>query len=519
MYTKEQCENPCPVHEYLLHASAPEEEYDEEGEGELEEELPIILENDKPETPFFLTARNGPRVVEFYSPWCGQCQNLKHRYISIAKEVKSRISESQSVEFYAVSCSAYDHVCEENEITKYPTIKAYVEGSMNGSILKELTPENIAKAVNVKLDKISESDKTSGNAEVKQGRVIDILGASADGYRRLKKETFSDAALAFTYALRNDIYKSTTKGYASLTETEKQVFVEWIDLLYWTLPPTWRLHTLLNDLRSDINGALAHRDTLLRMVDHQYNVVNEFSLLLGTTWSSSCTHENTQESYTCGLWNILHVVSVGVAERYKAVLGSRSRVTVSHAANSLRDYIQHFLSCTSCQESFLNVYDTCGFDSCKRFHKSYKTPSESSWKELALWLWEFHNEVNVIKLKHGFIKKYSREPSLTEINEVMWPSRKNCNYCWLQDGKWDKEAIYLHLKKEYWPGGVQNFRYIVLDTKPNEIPQGYDLLKRIKIIFAFFVFASSLWIFFKKARLRKTGKHKKRDDRNDRRVY
>lgn len=73
--------------------------------------------------------------------------------------------------------------------------------------------------------------------------VVDILGASADVYLRLKKQTFSDAALSFTHALRHDMYKEVDDLVLTLTSNEKQVFSEWIDLLFWSLPPTWRINT------------------------------------------------------------------------------------------------------------------------------------------------------------------------------------------------------------------------------------------------------------------------------------
>ena len=73
LYAEGGCKDPCPVHDYQLHITVPEDEMEEQNieEKENEEEGPPVLEQARPDTPFFLQARSNPRVVEFYSPWCG----------------------------------------------------------------------------------------------------------------------------------------------------------------------------------------------------------------------------------------------------------------------------------------------------------------------------------------------------------------------------------------------------------------------------------------------------------------
>ena len=314
----------------------------------------------------------------------------------MAREVQRRSPSDNRIEFYAVSCSAYHWVCQENSITEYPTILTYLSDSTDGIPLTKFTPKDIADTVKVKLSKGADKDKDKDNIksemkeeEAKHKHVVDILGASADVYRRLKKQTFSDAALSFTHALRHDIYKEHDEDtILPLTSMEKDTFSEWIDLLFWTLPPTWRIHTLLNDLRVDVEKAVSDKNALIEMVNHQDQVVNEY---VGSsyTWSEHCSHGEAKAGYTCGLWNLLHVVTVGVAERHQAVLGARDRITVHHSATTIRDYIQHFLSnsCPYCRDSFLNVFDHCGLNSCKRFKAKKQYRNDAQWRELALWLW------------------------------------------------------------------------------------------------------------------------------------
>jgi len=380
---------------------------------------------------------------------------------------------------------------------------AFKSGSTSGTKLDRVTVESIAEGVGIILDGAKPADtNTVEESDTGSGNGVDILGASRDIYQRLKKDTFSDAALSFTYALKTNVFKENS--VTSLSPQEKHAFVEWIDLLYWTLPPTWRLHTLINDLRTNMDHVSHNRQLLMQLVEKHYDVVNEQK-----KWSAACTHgrEIPGVGYTCGLWNLIHILSVGVAERQHAVLGLRDRVSVRYAAESLRNYIHFFLACDICTNNFLQVYDECGMNHCKRFQPRKVT--DKTWKELALWLWEYHNQVNVRLLRDRY-EKQGVETSFQDEEGVMWPSRQSCPDCWLKTGKWDKDRVYSHLKSEYWPAGVQNFRYVVLDPKSKDNNNNnlgwFQILLRIlgASIATGFLLAS-----MKKMRLIWTGRHKK----------
>ena len=60
-------------------------------------------------------------LVDFYSPQCGPCRDLKPEYISIAKTF------SGIVKIYAVNCQSPQagQICKSNNIRNYPTIRMY----------------------------------------------------------------------------------------------------------------------------------------------------------------------------------------------------------------------------------------------------------------------------------------------------------------------------------------------------------------------------------------------------------
>mmetsp|Transcript_9389 Transcript_9389/g.13573 ORF Transcript_9389/g.13573 Transcript_9389/m.13573 type:complete len:135 (-) Transcript_9389:326-730(-) len=104
---------------------------------------------------------------------------------------------------------------------------------------------------------------------------------------------------------------------------------------------------------------------------------------------------------------------------------------------------------------------------------------------------------------------------------IRWPSREACPKCWRGDGSWDNDAVYDHLKQEYWPSGPQHFRYVVLGKKTGNPEQISSIWTRIEIILfrryglvVLVLLAYLTSLVYKKWHLVETGKHKKFDRRN-----
>jgi hypothetical protein len=278
-----------------------------------------------------------------------------------------------------------------------------------------------------------------------------------DGMVRTKDAAFVDAALSFIHALKTEIF-ATENSY--LSSEQRDTFSDWIDLLYWALPPTWILHTLINDLRNNIESVMKSKENLLYIVEKHIDVVTGGRI----SWSHQCSRGNEGLGYSCGLWSLFHIVSIGVIERHRAVLGARDQISTSFVAKTLKDYIEHFFGCETCRQYFIGMYDDCGFNHCKRFKQPKKLPPPESWNQFALWLFEVHNDVN-LKVLEAEASRKGRALSKQEKEESAWPSRELCLDCKDRRGKWNLDAVLSHLKKQYWPGGVQNFRYIVLKKK------------------------------------------------------
>lgn len=359
--------------------------------------------------------------------------------------------DQPEITFHAVSCSVYHWVCMQNNVKEFPTIVAFKAGSVVPHRLKEkeITAESIAETVGVQLNAPSVLEN-SVESEVEgddEFRPIDILGASLNGLARTRDTVYKDAALSFTHALRTGIFsKKDGQDSGFLGSDEREVFSDWIDLLYWALPPTWILHTLINDIRNNIDSVMVSEENLLFMVEKHQDVVNVRNL----KWSTQCSKSDDRAGYSCGLWSLFHIISIGVIERHRAVLGAQDQVTTKFVAQTMRNYIDHFFDCDQCREYFVGMFDNCGFSHCRRFKQPGKIPSPESWKEFAVWLWEVHNDVNVKLVEAELKRDGSVDTSERKLNLAAWPPSGECPTCRDENGKWDKDAVLGHLKKEYW---------------------------------------------------------------------
>ncbi|KAL7541392.1 hypothetical protein ACHAXR_010885 [Thalassiosira sp. AJA248-18] len=490
--------------EYQLH-NAPSRDYSGDERKRAEKEQPgSEYDEERHIKPYFLMPNNGPRVVQYYSPWSGHCQFWKTKYVKLANEMNRRLPDDQpEINFHAVSCSVYHWICLQNNVNGFPTFVAFEANSVIPHHLKEkeMTAESIAKTVGVQLNAPTLLIEDNTGSKDDDFHMVDILGASLNGLARTRDAVYRDAALSFTHALKTGIFTKT--GYP-LDSSQREVFSDWIDLLYWALPPTWILHTLINDIRNNIDSVMVSEDNLLFMVEKHQDVV------LGghMRWSKQCSKSDDRVGYSCGLWSLMHIISIGVIERHRAVLGAQEQISTKFVAQTMRNYIEQFFDCEQCRDYFVHMYDTCGFNHCRRLKQPEKLPPPESWDEYALWLWEVHNDVNA-KIVDS---EWKGAAGSSKHKLAAWPPAEECPTCRSDNGKWDNDAVLGHLKKEYWPGGVQNFRFIVLKKKDNSKDESPGFLAGLLENLFFLAFSATVVMWCsRKQYVSFTGRHKKMD--------
>mmetsp|Transcript_28864 Transcript_28864/g.45460 ORF Transcript_28864/g.45460 Transcript_28864/m.45460 type:complete len:516 (-) Transcript_28864:910-2457(-) len=427
------------------------------------------------------------RVVEFYAPWCPHCQHYAPKYIKLAKAVTAKHPE---IEFHAVSCTAHNELCNEQNINSYPTLKLFREGSYDALDfkVKDAKVKNVLFRLGFDVSEKSESQNNHEDQSDKKeiARVVPFRMHDVH-------DAWNDAALSFEFALKTGIFM--TNG--PLSKEESSSFRKWLELLTKSLPIQMaKTHDIVTMLLANFEEATQSQSNLSKLIRPYASPDNS------QIWRT-CTNGDNKMGYTCGLWQLFHIMTIGVVEynRHNTPI-----IPTRQVSEILRNYVEHFFQCEVCRLNFLDMYDNCAFDGCHRLSDK-PSSNEHDWRELPMWLWETHNDVNTRLLGERMDQNNQPKPSQWESQQARWPSLYICPNCWREDKSWEEDEIFDHLHSMYWSG---NPSYIKIPNNESEPRKSYRSIWKVG---GFLVCIISLLAWF--ARMSKahhhSGRHKKVD--------
>ena len=292
---------------------------------------------DRPD--FLYHHENQPyRVVEFYLHWCNTCKLYAPIYQKFAEKTRALVAGNVDIAIYAVSCSPNRPLCVDQAIKGFPKIRLYPPGSGDFTELAhhtQIQPFTVLEALGINFEKTgAESEDGSSSdddwdidtileehaakANLDHFSVWQRLWAAVAGrdlslesseqsrgtitkpyHRRTRDNLQADIHLSFDYAMRNEIY--TRSG--ELSKEQQRVLLSFFELLQVTLPQSWAMTKLLQELIDNFVYIVRSEEYLLAVLD-EYPATAE-------SWSLSCSHGVADEGYTCGLWELFHAMSVG----------------------------------------------------------------------------------------------------------------------------------------------------------------------------------------------------------------
>ena len=442
-----------------------------------------------------------------FSQKCPHCQHFAPNYIKFARRMKEKILKPYGVEmeFYAVSCVANRDVCHKQDIHGYPTMKIFPPESSNGTVVKyfDLHPFQVLRAIGIEVYPIDGDELDKDGEDMDSGKKKYTL-KKANAFLRTKTDIYNDAYRSFHFAMKTGVFMQE----GPLEDKIATVLRNWLQLLQDTLPPTWSIHILIHDLLENFDDIVKGEDEMMKILDKYPPSSNE--------WSKACTKGVEAMGYTCGLWELFHVMTLGVVEYNKNVVTDDGYAfhRTEQAADILRDYIANFFGCEVCRMNFLQSYDACAFDRCNRLQD--KIGELKDWKQLPLWLFETHNAVNVRLMKEE-AEREERTPTHQDELNAQWPSRLDCPKCWHPDGSWDEDLMYEYLRHEYWPdngdqGSKRKLFQPVIRARPEDMDDEESFLTSVFKFGPFMVLAAIIfYLYTKRLKMWKTGYHKKTD--------
>ena len=269
-----------------------------------------------------------------------------------------------------------------------------------------------------------------------------------------------DTTLAFLEGLQRGLFLRSP----TMSSDEKNALNDWLQFLSVSLPQEWGLHEAIDDLLVKKNFISQSRQNLMKVIEKHTPKRHAYS--------PSCNRSKIP--FNCGFWKLLHTATVGIAEHRGGLAlidegsmrSGAQTFNPADAADTIRNYMAFFFPCPRCSKHFTDQYDDCNnLERCLRLSDDENAASEADWKELAKWLWEFHNSVSVRILHEvadGKRKSTGRMsmlggesgPGKASVHDeiaVLWPTVDDCIKCYDTEGGWDEEAVFLHLEAQYWP--------------------------------------------------------------------
>jgi hypothetical protein len=214
-----------------------------------------------------------------------------------------------NLKVYAVSCVPHRDICKKNDVHNYPRVKLFLDGSQEGIEIphKNVHPFEVLKRIGT--DKMAKdmaglpiTDGTWGKDDDVEETIPDSAAAllASDGsfwIPRTKQEIYHDAYLSFDFAMRNGIFTQTDP----LSDEAKEAFFDFVSLLAEVLPPTWRLQWMISEIVEQQETVLDSEESLFQILD-KYPPQKK-------KWSKACTRGKGSMGYTCGLWQLFHIMT------------------------------------------------------------------------------------------------------------------------------------------------------------------------------------------------------------------
>ena len=165
-------------------------------------------------------------------------------------------------------------------------------------------------------------------------------------------------------------------------------------------------------------------------------------------WNECKLNDASDSGYACGLWKLFHIISIGVSEQHRTVLGGKERISSAHVSDVMLNYVSIFFDCELCQVNFLQSHEKCIIDKCASLSDDVNEVS-TNWKELTTWIWYLHNDINKRKLQEE-ARMSGKTVSKVEEDAVIWPGTQQCPQCRDLNGEWNRIQVFSFLFNEYW---------------------------------------------------------------------
>ncbi|KAM1102290.1 hypothetical protein FF1_011087 [Malus domestica] len=372
-------------------------------------------------------------VVEFFAHWCPACRNYKPHYEKVARLFNGPDAVHPGMVLMTrVDCASKVNtkLCDNFSVGHYPMLlwgppSKFVSASWEPNQAKSdirlidngRTADRLLNWINKQLgssfsldDQKFENEHISSNAsdpEQIARAVYDVEEATSTAFeiilehKMIKSKTRASLVKFLQLLVAHHPSRRCRKGSA-------EVLVNFDDL--------YPLDILAADRQGDqdVQAALQKFQICGKDVPRGY-------------WMFCRGSKNDTRGFSCGLWVLLHSLSVRIEDGES-----------NFAFTTICDFVHNFFVCEECRQHF---YDMCS---------SVSSPFNKS-RDFVLWLWSAHNKVNERLIK----EESSLGTADPKFPKMIWPPRQLCPSCYLSSSQknneidWHKDEVFKILTSYY----------------------------------------------------------------------
>ncbi|KAK1437656.1 hypothetical protein QVD17_03452 [Tagetes erecta] len=377
-------------------------------------------------------------IVEFFAHWCPACRNYKPQYEKVARLFNGHNAVHPGIIFMTrVDCAnkINTKLCDKFSVAYYPSLywgtpSKFVGGEWNGKNEKSeirliedgRTAERLLKWINTQIgSSYNIEDEKHENDHLLQSNVSDPVQI-ADAVYDVEEAT----SIAFDIILEHKMIKPNTR--ATL-----QHFMQ----LMVSHHPSKRCRKGNADMLVNFDDIYPSANRPSKKHESENNtghgLLGKFGIcgkeVPRGKWMFCRGSKNDTRGFSCGLWVLLHALTVRVEDRDSQM-----------AFTTTCDFIHQFFICEECRQHFYNM--------CSRV----STPFSSA-HEFVLWLWTAHNEVNK-RLKNTEESLKTGDP---KFPKTIWPTKHLCPTCYDKGDQneesssinWNHDEVFKFLSNYY----------------------------------------------------------------------
>ncbi|XP_047307769.1 sulfhydryl oxidase 2-like isoform X2 [Impatiens glandulifera] len=375
-------------------------------------------------------------IVEFFANWCPACRNYKPHYEKVARLFNGANASHPGIIYMTrVDCALKINVdlCDKFSISHYPMLfwgppsKFVAGGWKPKEDNNEIQPIDNGRTAALLLGWINKkigSSYSLDDAKFENENLHSNVSEPGQIARALY-DVEEATTTAFDILLEHNMIKSDTRV----------PLVKFLQVLV-AYHPSKRCRKGSADMLVNIDDLLPS-DLLSAGKLESVATIGKESLknfhICGDEvprgyWMFCRGSKNNTRGFSCGLWVLLHSISVRVDDGE------------SHFVfTSICDFIHNFFICEECRQHF---HEMCS---------SVSTPFKTT-RDFSLWLWSTHNKVNS-RLMEVEESLGTGDP---KFPKTQWPTKQLCPSCYLSssekknDGvQWNEDEVFKFLVNYY----------------------------------------------------------------------